>query len=73
MMQPSGPDLRRTLADKLVGEGFATPVEAAEFLRVSRSKIYDMMNGKILASAKFGGSRRIPWSVLREYAAGCMT
>jgi excisionase family DNA binding protein len=44
----------------------ATIMEAARYLRLSRAKVYEMMNDRTLASVRLGGSRRIPWSTLRE-------
>ena len=38
----------------LVGDGFATVNEAAQFLRVSRAKVYLMMDSGELTYAKFG-------------------
>src|SRR5262245_42160855 len=47
--------------------GFATVLESARFLRVSRAKLYQLMEARELAYAKFGKSRRIPVSALLEY------
>jgi excisionase family DNA binding protein len=52
----------------LVGHGFASILEAARFLAVSRAKVYQLMDARKLAFAKFGRSRRVPWEGLREYA-----
>jgi excisionase family DNA binding protein len=54
------------------GEGFVTVIEAADFLKVSRAKVYAMMDNLELAYAKFGKSRRIPWRALRELAEKSM-
>ena len=48
--------------------GFATVPESARFLRLSRGKLYQLMDAHELAYAKFGRSRRIPWAALREFA-----
>jgi excisionase family DNA binding protein len=56
----------------LVDEGFATVVEAAEFLRLSRAKVYLLMDARELSYAKFGKSRRVPRRALREYAERCL-
>ena len=45
-------------------DGFATVTEAARFLRVSRAKLYLMMDAGDLVYAKFGKSRRIPWQAI---------
>ena len=49
-------------------DGFATVVEAAKFLNVSRAKVYQMMDAGELIYAKFGKSRRLPLRALREFA-----
>jgi excisionase family DNA binding protein len=41
-----------------------TPEEAAEVLRVSRSKVYDLMRSAQLRSVKVGGLRRVPVAAL---------
>jgi excisionase family DNA binding protein len=56
----------------MVSGGFATVVEAAEFLNVSRAKLYAMMDNRDIVYAKFGKSRRIPRKALEEYAAKCL-
>lgn len=50
-------------------EGFATVDQAGAFLSLSRATIYNLMDAGELASAKFGKSRRIPWSAIKAYAA----
>jgi excisionase family DNA binding protein len=47
-----------------------TPEEAAEALRVGRSKVYDLMRSGALRSVKIGGSRRISAIALAEFIAG---
>jgi excisionase family DNA binding protein len=54
-----------------VGPAFATVVEAAKYLHVSRAKLYTMMDAQEIAYAKFGNCRRIPWAELRAYAERC--
>ena len=49
-------------------EGFVTVREAADFLALSRAKLYALMEARELRYAKFGRARRIPRSALREYA-----
>jgi excisionase family DNA binding protein len=56
----------------MVASGFATVAEAATFLRLSRAKVYQLMEGGELLYAKFGKSRRIPKDALREYAERCL-
>ncbi|MFJ9693659.1 helix-turn-helix domain-containing protein [Kitasatospora sp. NPDC101183] len=41
--------------------------EVMEALRMSRSKVYDLIRSGTLASFKEGGSRRIPVTALHDY------
>ncbi len=52
-----------------VAEGLLTVQEAAQFLRVSRSKLYDLMDNGELKFVKLGRSRRIPRRALIDLAA----
>jgi excisionase family DNA binding protein len=52
----------------LVREGFAEVSEAQEYLKLSRSSVYGLMESGQLAYARFGRRRRIPWKALRDYA-----
>jgi excisionase family DNA binding protein len=61
-------DQRQPIAD----EGFADVAEAAEFLSMSRSTVYKLMDAGQLAYAKFGKSRRIPRRALREFGERSM-
>jgi excisionase family DNA binding protein len=56
----------------LAAERHVRIAEAAEFLGLSRSKIYQLMDAGELAYAKFGRSRRIPFQILMEFAAKCL-
>jgi excisionase family DNA binding protein len=56
----------------ITADGFAGVPEAAEYLSMSRSSIYKMMEAGELKYAKFGRSRRIPWRALRELAERSM-
>ncbi|MEW6777689.1 MAG: helix-turn-helix domain-containing protein [Bdellovibrionota bacterium] len=53
----------------LVADGLASVREAAAFLKVSRSTLYKLMDAGGLASVKIRGNRRVPWRVLRQFAA----
>ena len=53
----------------LVADGLLTVRECAEFLHLSRSKVYELMNAGILCYAKLGRSRRIPGRAVIELAA----
>ena len=46
-----------------------TPEEAAQALRVGRSKVYELIRSRVLRSVKIGGSRRISATALAEYVA----
>src|SRR5262249_7514320 len=71
---PTGQQEMRTDADhyRQVQDGFATVLEAARFLNVSRAKVYLMMQRRELPYAKFGASRRIPRRSLMEAAAAAI-
>jgi len=56
----------------LIAGGFASIEDAMEFLSLGRAKIYQLMNDGELAAARFGRSRRIPWTSLHAYAAKCV-
>ena len=49
-------------------QGLATVPTAAEFLAVSRGKIYSMLNAGECPSKRFGKSVRIPWAWLHAQA-----
>ena len=55
--------------EDLVSDGLVTIREAAQFLRVSRSKLYDLMDNGELKFVKLGRSRRIPRRALIDLAA----
>ena len=46
-----------------------TPEEAAQALNISRSKLFELLQGQTLKSVKIGKSRRIPIDALRSYVA----
>jgi excisionase family DNA binding protein len=46
-----------------------TAEEAAQALRVGRSKVYELMRSGVLRSVKIGGSRRISATALTEFVA----
>jgi len=50
--------------DQLVSEGLVTVKEAAAFLRLSRSTLYNLMDQGKLCYVKINGSRRIPKNAL---------
>ncbi len=55
--QIDGKDAKRA---ELVADGLLTIREVAEFLHLSRSKVYELMDAGDLCYAKLGRSRRIP-------------
>lgn len=57
----------------LMSEGLATVEEAREFLGLSRSKVYSLMDGGELAYVKIGRARRIPRRALTALAEKNLT
>ncbi len=55
--------------EDLVAEGLLTIAAAAEFLSISRSKLYEMMDEGELQFVKIGRSRRVPRRAVTELAA----
>jgi excisionase family DNA binding protein len=53
----------------VVADGLMTIPDAAQFLCVSKSKLYELMDGGELEFVKLGRSRRIPRRALVELAA----
>lgn len=45
--------------------GLARLTEAAAYLRISRTKLYSLMDAGELRTVKLGKSRRIPWTELK--------
>jgi excisionase family DNA binding protein len=56
----------------LIGDGFDDVATSANFLQISRSKVYMLMESGELPYAKFGKCRRIPRRALRDYARACL-
>jgi excisionase family DNA binding protein len=54
-----------------IGEtaGFATPVEAAKFLRLSKAMVHKLIGEGKMPACRYGRAVRIPWSWLRAEAA----
>lgn len=55
--------------DELLAEGLLTVAEAASFLRLSRSKVYGLMETGTLRYVLIGRSRRIPRRAVIDLAA----
>jgi excisionase family DNA binding protein len=58
--------------ESLVRDGFAQVADAQQFLKLSRAKVYLLMDDGSLPYARFGRSRRIPWRALHAYAERCL-
>jgi excisionase family DNA binding protein len=54
--------------DDLTRDGFATISEGCDFLKLSRSGLYGLMETGQLTFARFGRARRIPWRALWAFA-----
>lgn len=48
---------------------FVTPADAAKMLAISRSKIYELLQARLIPSRKIGASIRIPLMALQRMAA----
>lgn len=59
----------RSPQEELVAAGLVTTEEAAEFLGISRSKIYEMMAAGLIRFVKLGRNRRIPQNELVRVAS----
>jgi excisionase family DNA binding protein len=55
-------------AAEIVADGLMTVTEAADFLRVARTRIYELMASGDLCYVKLGKSRRIPRRALVRLA-----
>ena len=66
-MKPESPE--QIEGTELVADGLLTVREAAEFLRLSRSALYRLMDRGALPFVKLGRNRRIPRRALVELAA----
>ncbi len=52
----------------LMGQGLLNVKEAALFLRIGRTKVYDLMDSQDLPYVKMGKTRRIPKVALKLFA-----
>lgn len=68
-MTATAETIRRGVADRLGTPMLATVLEAANYLTVSRSKVYQMMDAGLLPWVKLGASRRIRWADLEKLVA----
>lgn len=51
-----------------VSSGFATPIEAARFLHLSKGMIHKMVHKGEIPASHYGRAVRIPWAWLRAQA-----
>jgi len=58
-------DNRSTLA---ANSGFATAVEAAQFLRLSKGMVHKLIGEGRMPASRYGRAVRIPWAWLRAEA-----
>jgi excisionase family DNA binding protein len=72
-LSPSEPTPAPATADLLASDGFATVLEVARFLAVSRSQVYALLAAGKLVSATIGRSRRVPWRAVKQFAAEAIT
>ena len=69
MMSTGAMGLDHVHSAELVADGLLTINECAAFLRISRSKVYQLMDAGVLSYAKLGRSRRIPQRAVIDVAA----
>ena len=55
-------------AETASGAALATTAEAAEFLNIARSTLYDLMSRGSILYVKLGNCRRISWEELDRVA-----
>jgi excisionase family DNA binding protein len=56
----------------LVEGGLTTIAGAADFLNISRAKVYQLMDRGELRYCKLGRNRRIPWAALKALASASL-
>ena len=64
---PQPPTDPETVKETLMTKMLLTPDEAAEVLGVSRSKLYELLRERQVASVKVGGLRRITMTALNDF------
>lgn len=60
-----------SIDQSIFDEGLVTVAEAAAFLRISRSQLYELLNRGEIPSIRILSSRRIPKKGLLEFAVKC--
>jgi excisionase family DNA binding protein len=56
------------VTNQIEHSGFATPREAAEFLRLSKAMIHKLIGEGEMPACRYGRAVRIPWTWLRAQA-----
>lgn len=64
--QPKRAKQPKPLSPQYPAEGVATPDEAAAFLKMCRSTVYELMKKGVIPFTQIGRRRRIPWAALRK-------
>lgn len=57
------------LEQRSTRSGFATPAEAAQFLRLSKAMVHKLIGEGKIPACRYGRAVRIPWSWLSAQAA----
>lgn len=63
-------DYRPESGQSPTASGFATVLEAAQFLRLSRQKVHLMLRAGEIPHTRYGRAVRVPWTWLRAQAEG---
>lgn len=66
MLSNVGLENKLSMAASDAATGFATPVEAARFLRLSKAMIHKLIGEGKVPACRYGRAVRIPWSWLKE-------
>lgn len=66
IQKPIGIGEKIMLEDSVAKKGLFTVLEAANYLSLSRSMIYNLMESGKLRYVKIGSARRIPWNCCQE-------
>ena len=59
---------QKTVQDPELNAGFATAIEAAKFLRLSKAMIHKLIGEGTMPACRYGRAVRIPWAWLRAQA-----
>jgi len=64
--------MKQNIVPEKLKEGLARISDACEFLAMSRSSVYKLMDSGELRFAKIGKSRRVAWEDLRSLVERCL-